>query len=83
VFGGLFAAGQVGAAAQPDAFNRIPEHWRFDLLSEYKFDKNFSAQLNVINITNELYYDSLYRAATPFAFVAPGRSGYLTLSWKY
>jgi hypothetical protein len=45
VFGGLFAAGQVGAAAQPDAFNRIPEHWRFDLLSEYKFDKNFSAQL--------------------------------------
>jgi catecholate siderophore receptor len=83
VFGGLFAAGQVGTAAQPDAFNRIPEHWRFDLLSEYKFDNNFSAQLNVINITNELYYDSLYRVATPFAFVAPGRAGYLTLSWKY
>jgi len=83
VFGGLFAAGQVGTAAQPDAFNRLPEHWRFDLLSEYKFDDNFSAQLNVINITNELYYDSLYRVATPFAFVAPGRAGYLTLSWKY
>lgn len=83
VFCGLFAAGQVGTAAQPDAFNRLPEHWRFDLLSEYKFDDNFSAQLNVINITNELYYDSLYRVATPFAFVAPGRAGYLTLRWKY
>jgi catecholate siderophore receptor len=80
VFGGLFAAGQTGAV---DVFDRIPEHWRFDLLSEYKFTDNFSAQLNVVNVTNELYYDSLYRNATPFAFVAPGRAGYLILNWKY
>jgi catecholate siderophore receptor len=53
------------------------------LLSEYKFSENFSAQLNVINITNELYYDAVYRNATPFAFVAPGRASYLTLNWKY
>jgi catecholate siderophore receptor len=57
--------------------------WRFDLLSEYKFSENFSAQLNVINITNALYYDAVYRNATPFAFVAPGRAGYLTLNWKF
>ena len=75
VSGGLFAVANEG--------NQIPAHWRFDLLSEYKFSDNFSAQLNVINITNELYYDALYRNATPFAFVAPGRAGYLTLNWKY
>ena len=75
VFGGLFAVGTEG--------NHIPAHWRFDLLSEYKFSNNFSAQLNVVNITNELYYDAVYRNATPFAFVAPGRAGYLTLNWKY
>ena len=75
VFGGLFALANEG--------NHIAAHWRFDLLSEYKFSDNFSAQLNVINVTNELYYDSLYRNATPFAFVAPGRAGYLTLNWKY
>ena len=75
VFGGLFAVGAEG--------NHIPAHWRFDLLSEYKFSNNFSAQLNVVNITNELYYDAVYRNATPFAFVAPGRAGYLTLNWKY
>jgi outer membrane receptor protein involved in Fe transport len=57
--------------------------WRFDLLSEYKFSENFSAQLNVINITNAPYYDAVYRNATPFAFVAPGRTGNLTLNWKY
>jgi catecholate siderophore receptor len=86
VFGGLFAAGQtVASLTDPsvDRFNRIPAHWRFDSLSEYKFSQHFSAQLNVINITNELYYDALYRAATPFAFVAPGRAAYLTLHWKY
>jgi catecholate siderophore receptor len=86
VFGGLFAAGQTAASLTDpsvDRFNRIPAHWRFDILSEYKFSQHFSAQLNVINITNELYYDSLYRASTPFAFVAPGRAGYLTLTWKY
>jgi catecholate siderophore receptor len=75
VFGGLFAVANEG--------NHIPAHWRFDLLSEYKFSENFSAQLNVINITNELYYDAVYRNATPFAFVAPGRASYLTLNWKY
>jgi outer membrane receptor for monomeric catechols len=75
VFGGLFGVANEG--------NRIPAHWRFDLLCEYKFSHNFSTQLNVINITNELYYDAVYRDATPFAFVAPGRAGYLTLSWKY
>jgi len=75
VFSGLFAVANEG--------NHIPAHWRFDLLSEYKFSENFSAQLNVINITNELYYDAVYRDATPFAFVAPGRAGYLTLNWKY
>ena len=26
------------------------------------------------NITNKLYYDALYQSATPFVFVAPGRS---------
>jgi catecholate siderophore receptor len=75
VFNGFFAAADQGY--------HIPAHWRFDLLSEYKFDKNFAVQLNVLNVTNELYYDALYQSAGSFAFVAPGRAGYLTLSWKY
>jgi catecholate siderophore receptor len=75
VYSGVFAADNTG--------NHIPAHWRFDLLSEYKFTEHFEVKLNVVNITNELYYDALYRSATPFAFVAPGRAGYLTLNWKY
>jgi catecholate siderophore receptor len=79
VLGGLFAP----AVSPTGAPIHIPSHWRFDLLSEYKFTDHFAVQLNVVNLTNELYYDSLYRNTTPFAFVAPGRAAYVTLNWKY
>ena len=40
-----------------------------------------------LNLTDELYYDAIYQAARAprpaFAFVAPGRAGYLTVKWKY
>jgi catecholate siderophore receptor len=79
VWGGMFAANDGN---YPVAF-QIPDHWRFDVMAEYKFTRNFSAQLNVVNVTDELYYDTLYRSGNPFAFVAPGRAGYLTLNWKF
>lgn len=72
-----------GVLAQDSNFFNIPAHWRFDALAEYKFSKNFSAQLNVVNLTDEIYYDALYRSGSPFVFIAPGRAGYLTLNWKY
>ena len=52
----------------------LPDHWRFDAFAEYKIDKNWTAKLFVNNIFNKLYYDALYQSATPFVFVAPGRS---------
>ena len=42
-----------------------------------------------LNLTDELYYDAIYQSAGitgengTFAFVAPGRAGYLTVKWKY
>jgi catecholate siderophore receptor len=75
VFGGHLAANDFG-------FHTVP-YWRFDAMAEYKFTDHFSAQINVLNITNELYYDSLYQSGNPNVFVAPGRVGYLTLNWKY
>ena len=35
------------------------------------------------NITNKLYYDALYQSATPFVFVAPGRSVSMVLSARF
>ncbi len=59
----------------------LPSYWRFDLLGEYKLNKRASLKLNVTNIFNQLYYDSLYR--TQFAYVAPGRTATITLSSKF
>ena len=40
-------------------------------------------QLNVINITDELYNDAFYRGGAPHVYVAPGRSVYVTARIKY
>jgi catecholate siderophore receptor len=37
----------------------------------------------VANLTNKLYYDALYQSATPFVFVAPGRSVSMVLSARF
>lgn len=75
VLAGLFAAGDQGYY--------LPSHWRFDALAEYKLTDNISMQLNVLNLTDEVYYDAVYRSASPFVFIAPGRAGYLTVNFKY
>ena len=40
-------------------------------------------KISGLNLTNELYYDAIYQAQDTFAFVAPGRAGYLTVRVKY
>lgn len=61
----------------------IPSFWRGDLFAEYTIDDNLSLRLNVLNATDEVYYDTLYRSATPFVYIAPGRSAFATLEYQY
>jgi catecholate siderophore receptor len=75
MFGGTFLAANQGTS--------IPSFWRFDAFVEAKVDKNWTAKLFVANITNKLYYDALYQSATPFVFVAPGRSVSMVLSARF
>ena len=73
--GGTFLAANQGTS--------IPSYWRFDAFVEAKVDKNWTAKLFVNNITNKLYYDALYQSATPFVFVAPGRSVSMVISARF
>jgi catecholate siderophore receptor len=73
IFGGTFGA--ING-------NVLPSHWRFDAFTEYKIDKNITAKLSVNNILNTTYYDAFYRSNSPFVFIAPGRSVWLTLRGK-
>ena len=75
MYGGTFLAANQGTS--------LPSYWRFDAFVEAKIDKNWTAKLFVANITNKLYYDALYQSATPFVFVAPGRSVSMVLSARF
>jgi catecholate siderophore receptor len=75
MYGGTFLAANQGTS--------IPSYWRFDTFVEAKIDPNWTAKLYVANLTNKLYYDALYQSATPFVFVAPGRSVSMILSARF
>jgi catecholate siderophore receptor len=73
-----------GAANQPNgpAYTSV-DYWRFDAMAEYEFNEHWSVSLLGTNLTDEVYYDAVYQAQNTFAFVAPGRAGYLGVKWKY
>ena len=79
-YGGEVYGGHLAANA---ANNHTVDWWRFDAFAEYKITKDIELKVSGINLTNELYYDAIYQATDTFAFVAPGRSGYVTLKVKY
>ncbi|MET4216044.1 catecholate siderophore receptor [Bradyrhizobium sp. LB14.3] len=74
VYGGTFAA---------NTGNELPSYWRFDAFVEKKIDKNWTMKFYAQNLTNKLYYDTLYRSAVPFVAVAPGRAFYLVTTAKF
>lgn len=61
------------------AFNKVPNFWRFDAFASYSFGR-LDLQLNVNNITNELYYDQYYSG---HAVPAEARSASLTARYSF
>jgi catecholate siderophore receptor len=57
----------------------VPSYWRFDAFAGYRFNERVAVSVNVLNVGDKLYYDALYRSATPFTYMAPGRSALLKL----
>ncbi len=56
----------------------VPSYWRYDAMASYKLTKNVDLQLNVQNLTDEVYYDKAY--SSHFANQAAGRTALLTTS---
>ncbi|CAG0996814.1 putative TonB-dependent receptor BfrD [Methylophilaceae bacterium] len=79
VGGGAFYVDKVYANAANTAY--VPSYVRWDAMAKYKIDKNLDLQLNIENLTDERYYSATY--FRHYAIVAPGRSGFLTLNFKY
>ncbi|MCY1345042.1 putative TonB-dependent receptor BfrD [compost metagenome] len=56
----------------------VPSYWRYDAMASYKLTRNVDLQLNVQNLTDEVYYDKAY--GSHFANQAAGRTALLTTS---
>ncbi|WP_085673684.1 MULTISPECIES: TonB-dependent siderophore receptor [unclassified Pseudomonas] len=76
VGGGAFYVDDVyGSVANTTMVDR---YVRYDAMAAYKLTKNVDLQLNVQNLTNEVYYDKAF--STHFANQAAGRTALLTTS---
>ena len=58
----------------------MPGFWRFDAMTSYKIAPKALLQLNVYNITDELYYAQYYPG---HAVPAAGRSASLSLRVRW
>ncbi|BAN50193.1 TonB-dependent siderophore receptor [Metapseudomonas resinovorans] len=56
----------------------VPSYWRYDAMASYQLTENVDLQLNVQNLTDEVYYDKAYSAH--FANQAAGRTALFTTS---
>ena len=74
VGGNAYYSGPKSGGGNVAGRAKVEGYWRFDLVGEYEVNESVSIRLNVLNLTDEVYYDALYRSATPFAYIAPGRS---------
>lgn len=61
----------------------IPSFTRYDLFATLKITRQFSIDANFLNVTDKTYYDALYRSATPFVYMAPGRSMLVKLDYHF
>jgi catecholate siderophore receptor len=75
-----------GATYQSDTFVNttntayVPAFWRFDAMTSYKLTKNATLQLNVYNLTDEMYFAQYYAG---HAVPASGRYATLSLRLRY
>lgn len=70
IYGGTLGAGTPS----------VPGYVRFDAVARYRVTDQIEVRLNVLNLTDERYYDAIYRSGSPFSYIAPGRSAFLTLT---
>ncbi len=59
----------------------LDSYWRYDAMLAYRVNKNLDLQLNVLNLTDETYYDASHVGM--FATVAPGRSAELAANVRF
>ena len=76
--GGVTYAARAYVNTQNTSY--VPEYWKLDLMTSYKVTKDSVLQLNVYNVTDELYYAQYYPG---HAVPAAGRTAMLTYRVRF
>ena len=79
VGGGIYAMTKVWGSQANNKW--VPGYVREDLFADYRFNAHINLQLNIQNLSNELYYDKAY--PTHYAQMAPGRSALFGLNYNF
>ena len=66
-----------GRCSQP-----IPGFAKYDAFASYRFDAQFEARLNVLNVTDKAYYLAAYRSGS-FVYLGDARAWRLTLNYEF
>ncbi|MES2444015.1 MAG: TonB-dependent receptor [Pseudomonadota bacterium] len=76
------AAGVITVTPATKVLSRTaPGYWRFDLRAGYKLTDHVELSVNVQNVTDKVYFNQVY--SSHYAAIAPGRSAFATVSFKY
>jgi catecholate siderophore receptor len=59
----------------------VPDYWRLDANASHVINDRMTAQLNIQNLTDKVYFTQAY--PTHYATIAPGRSAVLSLNAKF
>ena len=74
--GGQYLSSRLAQNTPPP--RAVPGYWSFDAMAKYDSGRNWSLQLNVINLFDTVYYDQIH----PFHVVpGAGRTALLTLNY--
>lgn len=76
--GATYSSKQYGDVANS---KWIPGYTRWDAMASYAFGQRYTLQLNLQNLTDELYFTRAY--ASHYASIAPGRAATLTFNVKF
>lgn len=83
VGGAVVHQGKMRNGVFAAATQQVPSSNRLDVMAEYQFSKKLGLQLNVKNATDKTIYEAMYRSASPFTYVAPGRTSSVTLTYDF
>jgi catecholate siderophore receptor len=81
--GAFYVASRVASStvdAATGLLREVPDYWRFDAMAKYALTDNVDLQLNLYNLTDEFYFETIHPA---HIIPGAGRTALLTTSFRF